>query len=191
MKHMKSFEPDDKLLDKIIAVAYGDAGFFEKRKIKRLAKINPEVDALLKEYSDTADAVKTLEHDECPEIVIQNAAGATGENDINRKSFLADLFSLAYSRPVVSLAATVILLIAVFTTVFVDRPVNKPNYTAEEIRVADQQAREALAIVGRIFESTNLALKNEILKEKVSQPVHEGMQTVNQLFDKENKNEIN
>lgn len=191
MNRTKSSDIDEKILEKIISAAYGDAGFFDRLAVKKLAEKNPAVKKLLREYSDTAAAVRNIEPEECPPSVLHYAEVLTGQKTESRKGFLSDLYTFAFAKPVLTLAVSVIIIAGVFSTIFIDRSSVRLNYTAEEIRAADLQTREALAIVGKIFESTNETLKNEILKNKVSPPVSRGMKVVNQLLDKENRNEIN
>ena len=66
---------NDKLLEKIISVAYGDASFIDKIKIQRLAKKNKEVKELWESYRQTAAEVHKLKEEECPNellVAIEN-----------------------------------------------------------------------------------------------------------------------
>jgi len=54
-----------------------------------------------------------------------------------------------------------------------------------EIRIADKQARYALAIVGKIFDQTKITLKNEIFQDKIGRPIKESFGIVNKLFNEE------
>ena len=54
MQEKKSNKIDEKLLDKIIAVAYSDAGLYDRIIVWVKSKNNPEIKGLLDEYKLTA-----------------------------------------------------------------------------------------------------------------------------------------
>jgi hypothetical protein len=188
MKDKKSFEISAELMDGIISTAYGDAGFFEKIKIHKLAKEQPEVRELLDEYRGTANSVHSIKPDECPDTVIYNNKPVS---KIENKSsgFLFDIYTALFARPVISAAVIVILSAAVIVSVSIDNG-SYNGYTRAEIEMANLQTKQALALVSSIFSKTENSLKNDIIKDKVSKPINNGMTMVNNLFiDKEKKNE--
>jgi len=89
-------------------------------------------------------------------------------------------------RPAVS-AAVVIVLIGITVYGILDNRMPEQNYTMAEIQIADKQAMEALAIVGRVFEQTNITLKEEVLNSRVAKPIRESMGIVNDFLTPENK----
>ena len=74
---------NEKLLNRIISVAYGDADFFEKLKIYFLAAGNSEVKRLLSEYKATAKAVHKLEQEECPQEILARVKNNTLNKENN------------------------------------------------------------------------------------------------------------
>ena len=71
---------EEKLLNKIISVAYRDANLLDKLKINWLAKKNLEVKKLLSEYKIIANQTHNLDLEECPEEIIDSLL-----NTINKK----------------------------------------------------------------------------------------------------------
>lgn len=188
MKDKKFFEISAELMDRIISAAYSDAGFFEKLKIHKLAEEQPEVRELLDEYRNTAKSVHSIKPDECPETVV-NSIKAVPKIENKPSSFLFDIYTVVFSRLAVSAIAVVILAAIVVISVSIDNG-SYNGYTRAEIEQANLQTRQALALVSNIFSKTGNSLKNNILRNKVSKPINNGMSTVNNLFIvKENKNE--
>lgn len=72
------FEINEKLLNRIISVAYGDANIVDKIKINVLALRNPEIKRLLAEYKITARSIGNLEKEDCPDEILENIKINTG-----------------------------------------------------------------------------------------------------------------
>ena len=190
MKHKKYYKIDEQLHDKIISVAYGDAGLIDKIKIYLLANNNVEVKSLLNEYKSTSKAVHSIEKEFMPEELLARIKTETGIKNNENRSFFFDFYSFIFSRPVISAAAAVILIAVIITSAFLKGPgLSNSTYSPEEIALANKQAKQALAIVGKVFNQTEKAIKNDILAKRVGQPINKGLTIVNDLFKEENKDE--
>jgi hypothetical protein len=188
MKSKKYFEITEELTDNIISVAYGDAGFFEKVRIYKLAREYPEVKSMLNEYSKTAKSVHSIKKDECPDSVLDNIVVAQKLKN-RSSSFLFDIYTAVFSKPAVSAIAVVVFAVVLIVSVSIDNG-NYNGYTQAEIEQARQQTKQALALVSGIFSKTEDSIKNDILVDKISKPINNGVKAVNDLFiDKEKKNE--
>lgn len=192
MKQKKSFKITEELLNKIISVAYNDASYFNKIRIYRAAAKDPKVLEILTSYKETANKVKQIKEEACPDGLIKSISPEVIPTKKSRRTFLSDLFAIIYRRPIISAAATLILIIAIITALIINKPVeyHNHNYSQAEIIKADKEAHYALEIVGKVFNRTNSTLRKEILGEKVSKPIRESIGLVNNLFKGE-KNEIN
>jgi hypothetical protein len=189
MNAKKSFEITEELRDKIISAAYGDAGFIDKIKIKRLAGKNPEVKSLIDEYSATADAAHSIKPEECPEVLLNSVREKIGIKREEKKSFILDLYTALFNRPIISAAAVSILVIAVVASIIFNKNEYQYNYTQAEIALADRQVKESLYIVSKIFNKAQTNLTDEILTARVAKPISEGFNLVNDLFNEGDKNE--
>lgn len=180
---------NEKLKERIIAAAYGDAGMLENIRIFWVRKHDAEARAIWSEYRATADKIHKMELDEYPE---QSFARVKGIIDNNRKTKrnAAHWFPIQFSGQVAVMGAG--LLMAVFLIIFVLRKEPKPTYegySQQQVEEADKQTREALAIVSRVIKVSRNTLENDVLETKIGLPIHESMQTVNQLFKEGKRNE--
>lgn len=189
MNAKKSFEITEELRDKIISAAYGDAGFFERIKIKNLARKYAEVKILFDEYSATAEAAHSIKLEECPYELLNSVRKKIGVQRENKKSFLFDLYSALFTRPIISAAAASILVIAIVTSIIFNKNEYRYNYTPEEIALADKQVKESLYFVSKIFNKAQTNLTDEILTDRVAKPISKGIKLVNDLFIEGDKNE--
>ncbi len=188
MSRKKSFELNEEIVNKIISVAYGDAKLIDKFIVMRAAAQNPEIRAALYSYKQTAKKVGVLREEEYPDDLLRNVISKNFPASKNRTSFLFDLYSTVFSRPIISAATTIILVAAIVITLIVNKPVQlNYHYSQTEINDADQQARKAFVIVGKFFKQTQTTLENEIMGERVAKPINNGIGIVNNLFEGETK----
>jgi len=186
MKRKKSFEINDKLIDKIISAAYGDANIFDKLEVYFKARNNNEVKRLLDSYRATAEEVHQLGEEEYEDRSIHFRGTQNGIVEESYNSFITDFLTIIFSRSTASLAVTIFIIVAVVATLFVNRP-QEQKYSQQEIQIADRQTRKALAIVGKIFNQTQSTLEKEVLSERVAKPIREGIGIVNYLFNQGTK----
>lgn len=189
MNRKKSFKIDEKLLEKIISVAYGNAGFIDKLKIRHLAKKYPEVKETLDDYKKTAEELKGLEFEACPEELIKNVETIINIEKKTKRSFAFDLYSIFITKPLYSAAALTVLIIAIIFSTAIDRNYQEPEYSTQEVLLASEQVEKALAIIGKVFNNARNTIKQDILTKQVSRPLNESVKSVNELFSKEYKNE--
>ncbi|TSA27078.1 MAG: hypothetical protein D4R68_06200 [Ignavibacteriales bacterium] len=188
MSRKKSFELNEDMINKIISVAYEDASLKNKFIVMRAAAQNPEIRAALYSYKQTAKEVDVLREEEYPDDLIRNVIRKSLPASKNRTSFLFDLYSTVFSRPIISAVTTIILITAIVTALIVNKPAQlNYHYSQTEINDADQQARKAFAIVGKFFKQTQTTLENEIMGERVAKPINNGIGIVNNLFEGETK----
>lgn len=174
---------NEKLKDRIISVAYGDASFLEKYRINRLASKDEAVKNILDEYSKIAKAVHSIQKEEF--------IGISKIKMINDspKSLLEELYLIIIGKPIISFAAAVLLVFAISFSIINNQELSYEGYSVTEVQKADLEAKQAFKIVSNIFSKTGNKIKYDILTEEVSKPIKEGMSTVNKLFKKEKENE--
>ena len=179
---MKSqFDNNEKQLQRIISVAYGDAGIIDKIKIYFLAARDNEIKKLLDEYKTTAGAVRNLEKENCPDEIIEKIKNNTGIKDKNLFFPAAEFIHALIYRPALTAAAVLILAAVIFLfTLF--NGANRNQYSEKQIKQAENQVKQSLVLVSKIFNRTADNLENNIIKEQVAKPVYEGVSTINELF---------
>lgn len=188
MVSKKSYELNEEMLNKIISVAYGDATLKDKFIVMRAAEQNQEIQEALNSYKQTANDVDALREEEYPDDLIKNVSRKNIPVFKKTSSFLFDLYSTVFSRPIISATTTIVLITAIVTTLIVNKPAQiSYHYSKAEINNADQQARKALAIIGKFFKQTQSTLENEIMGEHVAKPINDGIGIVNNILEGETK----
>mgnify|MGYP001562714311 CR=1 FL=1 len=188
MNRKKSFELNEEMVNKIISVAYRDASLREKLIVKRTILQNREARKLFNSFKQTADKVKRIAEEDCPEDLIKQIELKNVTLRKSASGFLFDFYSIILGRPIVSAGTTLVLVAAIVVALIVNKPVQyNYKYSESEIINADKQARQALAIVGNFFKQTQSTLQNEILSERVAKLINDGIGIVNNLFEGETK----
>ncbi len=175
-------EIDEGLLHRIISVAYGDAGFLEKLRIYLLASRNSEVKKLLNDFKKTSDAIHTLEQDECPAEILDKVKISTGldKNVSSRSSF--NFFYPLFYKPVLTVITILVFISGIVFFLLINNT-NENSYSKSQIQLAEKQVKQSLVLVNRVFNRTADTIENDVLKEQVAKPVHEGISTINNLFN--------
>lgn len=175
LKHIK-----EDLHDRIVAVAYGDAGIIDKLKVYFNAAKNPEVKKLLTEYKETAEAVNILKSEQCPDEIIDSV---NKKIKLELNSSRNNIFQLSnfIKKPVVVFSTAVIVL-GIFAVLLFNKPENKAKYSKAQVELAEKQVKESLALVGEVFRKTQYKLADDVLGKQVSPPIKKGMNLINNLF---------
>jgi len=180
---------EEKLLNRIISVAYGDADLLDKIKINWLAKNNQEINKLLTDYKNIANQTHTLDLEECPDEIIDTLSNTINKNQQKERSLFFDLYSFIFVRPAISSAILAVFVLAFISTFIFDRPEIRQQYSQQEIEVADQQVKHSLALVASIFNKTKHTVEKDVLTDRVGKPIRESFNLVNEYFIGESKNE--
>lgn len=188
MNNYKPYELNEKMMNKIISVAYGDATLKDKFMVKRAAGRNPEIQAALDSYRHTAEEVGALSEEEFSNDLVKSVLRKNILSTKNNSTFLFDLYYTFFSRPIISVVTTIVLITAITVTLIVNKPVQvNYRYSPTEINNAELQARKAFDIVGKFFKQTKSTLEKEIMGERVAKPINKGIGIVNNLFEGDTK----
>jgi hypothetical protein len=182
---------DEKLLNRIISVAYGDASLWEKIKIHRLANKNPEIKSLLDEYTKVANTAHDLKLEECPVEILNEIKEVTSTRENRENSLLYDIYSFVFRRPAISGAILGVFIIALISTFIIKRPEIHQQYSKHEIEQADLQVKHSLALIAEVFKKTSLTVEKDVLTNRVSKPIKESFNLVNDYLQGENNESIN
>ncbi len=174
----QSNQIDEKIIDKIISVAYGSAGIVDRIKVYFYSLRNPEIKKLLNEYKQTADAIHSYRDIKCPENIINSSLQKISKENKQRKLLI---FELLLRKPIITVAS--VIVIAAFIAIFITRkPQVERTYSKAEVEIAEKQVKQSLALVGKIFRSTGNTLSQDIIEKQVVPPFHKSLETVNYLF---------
>jgi hypothetical protein len=182
---------EEKLLNRIIAVAYNDATLWEKFKVYKLAIQDPEVKIILHEYRKVADQTHNVDMEYCSDEIVENVKNITRVKPGKDNSLLFDLYSFVFRRPAVSTAIFSVIIIALVSTFIIKRPEIHQQYSKQEIELADQQIKHSLALIAGVFKRTTLTIEDDVLTNRVSKPIKESFNLVNDYLQGENNENIN
>lgn len=182
---------EDKLLNMIISVAYGDASITERIKVYLLARKNHEVKSLLEEYKSVADKAHSIQVDECPSELLKNVKVITDLEQKKGKSLLFDLYSFVFRKPAVSAAILSLFILALVSTFIIKRPEIHAQYSKQEIEEADIQVKHSLALIAEVLKKTSNTVEKDVLTDRVSKPIKESFNLVNEYLQGENNESIN
>ncbi len=169
---------DAKLLDKIIAVAYSDAGLYDRLVVWMKARREPEIKKMLDEYKLTASSVHSLDENKLPEANLKSVYHKIGKSE-NPKTVFPFIYSsihpFFFSKPLVSSAAIGVIIITIVSVLLFYNPKPEHKYTKAEIELAQQQLGESLAIVNKVFQNTEKTLDADVISKHVSKHLNKGL----------------
>ena len=172
------------LIDKIIRVAWVDAGIIERITVQWKAVRDNNVKHLLAEYKSTAKRVHNLKQTELPDYITQKVRNQTSiqiENESIFQNILYGFFSFISGKTVQLTAAGILILATVSFFIFRE-PSPSHKYTATEIELAEKQLKHSLAIVGKVFEKAERGFTVEVLDKKVNRTLSKGYYLVNNIL---------
>lgn len=179
----------EKLKEKIISTAYGTAGLTERLIVWLEVMKNPEALKALKEYKKTATAVHSLMPEKCPEESVRKITTKINSCRQKRKAFRMNLSGILNTRAFAFSIVSVLTIALAVTFYWQEKKRTEEVYSQEQVELAEQQTKVALAIVGKILNSSKTILKDEVIYKQVSRPISASIKTVNSLFNKGSKNE--
>ncbi|MBT8385779.1 MAG: hypothetical protein KJO12_00075 [Ignavibacteria bacterium] len=170
-----------KLMDKIINVAYGDASITEKIIVKWKAFRNSEVKKVLGEYKTTANSVHNINKEELPEFFIESVRRRI-EFENESENLISKIYFALFSKPIFSAAVVSIFVLALLSFFLFRQPATTYKYSKAEIELAQQQLEDSFTIVTRVFNKAEQKLDKEIIKDRVSKQLNKGLNFINEYL---------
>ena|SRR3972149_11800895 len=153
----------EEYLDKIISVAYGDAGIIDRIKVYYDSLRNNKIKELLTEYMATAKDVHSIKE--------ETYVGNIPEVKLNLFKGLIFSLGIFLKRPVLSSAFILLIVGSVTAFWLTEKSIKYNGYTKSEITLAEMQAKESFAIVVEIFNRTSNKMKEDVLNKKLNDPI--------------------
>jgi len=184
MQMKESNKLDQRLIDKIIKTAYGDAGIFEWVCIRFKSLTNKEIKSLLEEYRQTANMTHKLKGEEVPEHITERLKSITGsanqeESLLSKFSYVIASFFGNKAFPATVIGIIIIVIVSIF---FFKEPTPTHKYSKAEIELAQKQFQKSLAIVGSAFQKAEKSFNDEILKNQINKNLNRGYYLVNNIL---------
>ena len=180
MQEKSSNKMDEKLIDKIITVAYGDAVLYDRMVVWINAKRDPEIYKLLNEYKLTDNSVHQLKETEMPSSLLSSFREKIGKKS-EREYAGSFIYSFA-SKPLLSASVTGLIIIAIVSVLLLNQPQQKRSYTKAEIELAQKQLEESIAIVNKVFLKAENQFDKEVLPKHVSKQLNKGFYLINEIL---------
>ena len=182
MQEKDSNNINHRLTDKIINVAYGDAGIIDRLFIFWKVSLNRDIKNLFNEYKATAKAVHSVKPEDVPVDLTQSFKNRIISAEPSR--FFTSVFSYFFyllfgKKAIPAFLLGVILLIIVSFLIFKE-PSHK--YTNAEIELAEKQFKQTLAIVGKAFEKAEKSFSKDILEKQINKKLNKGYYLVNNIL---------
>jgi len=184
MQKNESNNLEQKLTDKIIKVAYGDAGIADRVYIYLKTVTKKEIKKLLEEYQRTARAVHDVKLEDTPVHLINSVKSYTKvkeQSDSITSKLSYGFFTLLGKKAIPATALGIVLFLIVSFFVFrTPAPANK--YSKAEIELAEKQFRQSMAIVGEAFKNAENSFSHEVLTKQVNKNLNRGYYLVNNIL---------
>ncbi len=174
---------NEKLIEKIISVAYGDAGFIDRIHIGILAMKDKEVMELLNEYRKTAGEVHSLREEEYPEEAVNKILKAADIGGKEKHTFVADIFGVFVRRPFAASAAAFLLVGLLVTTMFITNREPELKFSHDEISKAGEDTRIVFKAIDELINGAGDLIIDNVLKEKVAAPINENLLKVSNIIN--------
>ncbi|MBT8380003.1 MAG: hypothetical protein KJN64_12320 [Ignavibacteria bacterium] len=175
---------ETELADKIINVAYGDASIADKIIVMLKAAKNENVNNLLEEYRATASKIRKLNELQLPDYLVENVHNNIKgkSNAENILSKISTSFIATFSRKAIPLAASGVIALAVISLLIINEPAPTHKYTEAQIEVAENQLKQSLAIVGKVFIKAEKNFSQDILDKQLNKTLNKGYYLVNNIL---------
>ena len=100
----------------------------------------------------------------------------------SENNFLSSVYIRFLSKPILSTAVAGLMIIAVAAVLLFNQPQQQPKYTQAQIELAQKQFKESLAIVGKVFSSTEKKLDEDILNNQINKSLGKGFNLINDIL---------
>jgi len=175
---------NQKLIDRIINVAYGDAGFFDLIYVHFKSISNSEIKSMLDEYRRTAKIVHSIKQEEVPNYISEGIKYIT-DYSIKKDSIFSRIsFGFFYFFGNKAVPATVfgIIFIVVISLFALKEQTPTHKYSKAEIELAQKQFKQSLAIVGKTFQKAEKSFNKEVLQNQINKNLNRGYFLVNNIL---------
>jgi len=160
----------------LIKAAYGDLSPWEKLKAFLIIKKSKEAGEFYNSYKKTADKVRELRKEKLPQETFEKLNALVAEKTGRKHS------GSFVSSPGLVVAFS-ILLIAIFTFTFLKRNTNfYGQYNEQTVENAREETLASLKLVAKIFSKTQKMVVDDILVNKVSHPINNGLNQVEKII---------
>lgn len=173
-----------KIVNKIINVAYGDASIVDKLYVKWKTRRDKDLKKLFTEYRNTALTVHKLHQENLPEHAVDFIMSKTISEEKNKnilQLISAYIYEILGSKlmPAAVLSLAIIIMISIF---IFKEPADQNKYSNAQIELAEKQFKQTIAIVGKAFNKAESSFNNEIMEKQVNKKLNKGYYLINNIL---------
>lgn len=180
MQEKRSQIIKDKLLEQIISVAYGDAGWLTRIIVNRKAKHDGTIKTVLDEYRATAESIHKLKDEELSESIVNSVWERTSKSSAG--NFIGSfVYSGFFTKPILSTSTIAVIILITIALLFF-KPREEIQYTRAEIELAQKQLQESISIVNEVFRKAEYQLDNNIIPNHVDKHLNKGLNIINDIL---------
>jgi len=133
---------------------------------------------LYQEYTTVIKNLRALDIVECPDEVLDKVYEKIAvQEQPKQTSFLSIMTHYLWPRKMSLAGGLAVIVIMVFTffpsLILWNGPEKSPTYSEAEIKLADQQVKQALACLHKVTRKTHDMLEKEILINQVTKPFYQ------------------
>ena len=165
----------------LLDYAYGTVNRISALKARRLVSTNYVAREFYLENKKIAEAVRSIKEKQLSEKVeerILKNISVLAEKEIDLKK------ELKFRQLNVGFAGAVVtVVVALIVALLVNFTSPKRQYSYSEIREANKEVLESLAIVARTFKKTEIFVTNDVVANRLLQPFKKSKSLVNNLFE--------
>ncbi|MFI5237159.1 MAG: hypothetical protein ACHQLA_04415 [Ignavibacteriales bacterium] len=175
---------DQKLIDKIVSTAYGDAGIVDRLIVYWKAFQDDRIKMLFQDQKNIATAVQRVKQEETPIHLTQAVKGLTTNE--KQAGFLISniqhLLFILFEKRTIAFALLGIIFAIVISFLIFREPEYTKKYSHAEIELAEKQFKLSLAIIGKAFEKAEKSFSDDILDKQINKKLNKGYYLVNNIL---------
>lgn len=178
---MKSYKKTKRILLQTIEAAYKKANIFIVIKVFVARISNKKIEKLYSENRRIKNITDGLRRTTNIEIHKKLNIGISKNN--------YNFLHTNKLRPSFYMVAITLIVTGITFSILKNKGVDYEGYTQNEVELAKNDVNKSLELISKIFGEAKNVLTEEIIGEKISNPIQKSIKTVNNLFNEENRDE--
>ncbi len=162
----------DRVIDKAIRVAYGEAHFWERMQVARWAKDDTRILLLIEEHRQVAEMIRAMDRYKLEDDAFRNRIlhSIEKENANKKRPFLI-------ASGLAGFATIVVLALLLPSKIKVEET---HPYSRLEIEAATDQVMQALNLVSYAVNDTRDLVQNDIVEQRIGSTLQKSSQSINE-----------
>lgn len=178
---MKNYKKAKTILLQTIEAAYKKTNVFIELKIFLIRLSNNKIDKVFNENRRVKNITTSLRKSTNSDIY--------KKVNLSKPKINIDFLHTHKLRPSFYMLAITIIVTGIVFSLIKNKGVDYEGYTEYEVETAKVDVNKSLELISKIFGDAKNVLTDDIIGEKISNPINKSINTVNNLFNEENRDE--